>query len=153
MIISRTPFRVSFVGGGTDLKSYYTINDGKVLSCAIDKYLYVVVKRQLGIVEHKFRVNWSKVEFADEIDEIQHPIVREALRLLDIDFAIEITTFSEIPANTGNIIRLCANTGAKLHLIGPLVFELNNAKMRRAGLDYHDLCSFSFHSSWDKFIA
>ena len=59
----------------------------------------------------------------------------------------------EIPANTGNIIRLCANTGAKLHLIGPLVFELNNAKMRRAGLDYHDLCSFSFHSSWDKFIS
>ena len=101
MIISRTPFRVSFVGGGTDLKSYYTINEGRVLSCAIDKYLYVVVKRQLGIVEHKFRVNWSKVEFANEIDEIQHPIVREALRLLDIDFALEITTFSEIPANTG----------------------------------------------------
>ena len=55
----------------------------------------------------------------------------------------------EIPSNTGNIIRLCANTGAKLHLIGPLVFELNNSKMRRAGLDYHDLCSFNFHRTWN----
>jgi len=59
----------------------------------------------------------------------------------------------EIPANTGNIIRLCANTGAKLHLIGPLVFELNNSKMKRAGLDYHDLCSFKFHKSWEAFMS
>tara|TARA_A100000164_G_scaffold362606_1_gene378741 strand:- start:252 stop:764 length:513 start_codon:yes stop_codon:yes gene_type:complete len=59
----------------------------------------------------------------------------------------------EIPSNTGNIIRLCANTGAKLHLIGPLEFELNNSKMRRAGLDYHDLCSFNFHRTWNEFIS
>lgn len=101
MIISRTPFRVSFVGGGTDLPAFYESDEGKVISCAINKYLYVVVKRQLGIVEHKYRINWSKVEFADSIDEIEHPIVREALRLLEIDFPIEITTFAEVPANTG----------------------------------------------------
>ena len=58
----------------------------------------------------------------------------------------------EIPANTGNIIRLCANTGAKLFLVGPMGFELNNSKMRRAGLDYHDLCSFCFYNSWDDFM-
>lgn len=63
-----------------------------------------------------------------------------------------VLVMPEIPSNTGNIIRLCANTGAKLHLIGPLGFMLDDSKMRRAGLDYHDLCSFKFHESWDIFF-
>ena len=81
MIISRTPFRISFAGGGTDLKKFYSQEPGKVISTSIDKYIYVVIKRQIGIVEHKYRINWSKVEFKDTIDEIEHPIVREALRV------------------------------------------------------------------------
>lgn len=101
MIISRTPFRISFVGGGTDLRSFYSEEAGQVLSTSIDKYIYVVVKRQIGIVEYKYRVNWSKVEFCNHVDNIEHPIVREALKLFKIDFPIEITTFSDIPANTG----------------------------------------------------
>ena len=99
MIITRTPFRISFAGGGTDLKAYYTKEAGKVISTSIDKYIYVVVKRQIGIVEHKYRINWRKVEFKDSIDEIEHPIVREALRLFGIDFPIEITTFTDIPGD------------------------------------------------------
>ena len=101
MIISRTPYRLSFVGGGTDLRSFYSEEPGQVISTTIDKYLFVVVKRQIGIVEFKYRVNWSKVEFRNHIDDIEHPIVREALRKLEIDFPIEITTFADIPANTG----------------------------------------------------
>jgi D-glycero-alpha-D-manno-heptose-7-phosphate kinase len=101
MIISRTPLRISFVGGGTDLRSFYSEEPGQVLSAAIDKYLYVVVKRQVGIVEHKYRINWSQVEFRDKIEDIQHPIIREALRMFNIDFPIEISTFADIPANTG----------------------------------------------------
>jgi len=101
MIISRTPFRISFVGGGTDLRSFYGEEPGQVLSTSIDKYIYVVVKRQIGIVEHKFRINWSKVEFQNRIEDIEHPIVREALKLFKIDFPIEITTFADIPSNTG----------------------------------------------------
>ena len=101
MIISRTPYRISFVGGGTDLRSFYLKEPGKVLSTTIDKFLYVVVKRQIGIVEFKYRINWSRVEFRNSIDEIEHPIVREALKYFDIDFPIEISTFADIPANTG----------------------------------------------------
>ena len=101
MIITRTPFRISFAGGGTDLKAYYSKETGRVISSTIDKYIYVVVKKQIGIVEHKYRINWSKVEFKDSIDEIEHPIVREALRLFGIDFPIEITTFTDIPGQTG----------------------------------------------------
>ena len=101
MIITRTPFRISFAGGGTDLKAYYSKEPGKVISTSIDKYIYVVIKRQIGIVEHKYRINWSKVEFKDTIDQIEHPIVREALRMFGIDFPIEITTFTDIPGQTG----------------------------------------------------
>ena len=101
MIISRTPFRISFVGGGTDLKSFYNQEDGQVLNTSINKYLYVAVKRQLDIVEHKYRICYSKIECTNDVEEIQHPIVREALKLLDIDFAVEITTFADIPAQTG----------------------------------------------------
>ena len=85
MIITRTPYRISFVGGGTDLKDYYKVSPGLVLSTTIDKYIYVVIKKQVGIVEHKFRINYSSVEFCNDIDEIKHPIVREALKLFDID--------------------------------------------------------------------
>jgi len=101
MIISRTPFRVSFVGGGTDLKEFYAQEEGQVLSTAINKYVYVLVKRQIGIVEYKYRINWSQVEFKNRIEEIDHPIVREALKIFNIDFPIEVTTFADVPAGTG----------------------------------------------------
>ena len=101
MIISRTPFRISYVGGGTDLRSYYKDGYGQVLSSTMNKYLYVVVKKQIGIVEYKYRINWSKTEFRNNIDDIEHPIVREALKLFNINYPIEITTFADIPANTG----------------------------------------------------
>jgi D-glycero-alpha-D-manno-heptose-7-phosphate kinase len=101
MIISRTPFRISFVGGGTDFKKYYAKETGGVLSTTIDKYIYVTVKKQLNIVEYKYRVSWAKSEFVNEIDEIEHPIVREALRLLEIDYPVEITTFADVPSGTG----------------------------------------------------
>ena len=101
MIISRTPFRISFVGGGTDLRSFYSNEFGQVISTSIDKYMYVAVKKQSNIVSHKFRINWSKVEFKDNVEDIEHPIVREALKLLEIDFPCEITTFADIPAKSG----------------------------------------------------
>ena len=101
MIITRTPFRVSFFGGGTDLRSFYSKTNGEVLSAAIDKYLYVVVKKKLGIVEHKYRINWSTVEFTNDINKIENPVARECLKYFKIDYPIEITTFADIPANTG----------------------------------------------------
>jgi len=101
VIVSKTPFRVSFAGGGTDLKSFYSREPGMVLSTSIDKYIWVTVKRQIGIVEHRYKINWSRLEMVDEIDAIEHPIVREALHLMEIDFAIEISIYADIPAGTG----------------------------------------------------
>lgn len=101
MIITRTPFRISFVGGGSDLPNYYSRGFGQVLSTSINKYIYVVAKKQIGIVEFKYRISWSKIEFCNDINEIEHPIVRAALKKHNIDFPIAINTFSDIPANTG----------------------------------------------------
>lgn len=101
MIISRTPFRISFAGGGTDLFEFYSKETGQVISTGIDKYIYVAVRRQAAISEHKFRINWSKVEFKDRIEDIEHPIVREALKMMDMDVPLEISTFADVPSNTG----------------------------------------------------
>jgi D-glycero-alpha-D-manno-heptose-7-phosphate kinase len=101
MIITRTPFRISFAGGGTDLREFYAEEPGQVISTTINKFIYVVIKRQLGIVEHKYRISWSKIEFRNRIEDIEHPIVREALKMFEIDFPIEITTFTDIPGQTG----------------------------------------------------
>jgi D-glycero-alpha-D-manno-heptose-7-phosphate kinase len=101
VIVSKTPFRISFAGGGTDLRSFYSREPGRVLSTSIDKYIWVTVKQQIGIVEHRYKINWSRLELVDEIDEIQHPIVREALELMKIDFPIEISIYADIPAGTG----------------------------------------------------
>ena len=101
MIISRTPLRISFFGGGTDLRSFYKEQPGQVISTGIQHYLYVVLREQVDFVDFPYRINWSQVEFCKEIDEIQHPVVREAYRMFGIDFPIELTTFSDIPAGTG----------------------------------------------------
>ena len=101
MIICRTPLRLSFFGGGTDLRSYYQRRPGRVISTGIQRYIYVVVREQVDFVEKRYRINWSQTEFCDEIDEIENPIAREVLRKFGIDRPIELTTFSDIPAGTG----------------------------------------------------
>ncbi|SVD20980.1 uncharacterized protein METZ01_LOCUS373834, partial [marine metagenome] len=92
---------MSFFGGGTDLRSYYRHRPGRVVSTGIQRYLYVVVREQADFVDKRFRINWSRTEFCDEIDEIQNPIAREALRSHWSGRPIELTTFSDIPSGTG----------------------------------------------------
>lgn len=98
MIISKTPFRISFFGGGTDLKEYYMQDYGGVISTTIDKYMYITVNKRF---ENNIRISYSKTEIVDSVDKIEHPIVRNALKLLNIDGGIEITSVADIPAKTG----------------------------------------------------
>lgn len=98
MIITRAPLRIPLGGGGTDLPSYYRHRGGALVSAAIDKYVYITVNRRF---ESSIRVSYSKTEIADSVNEIEHPIVREALRELKIDEHIEITSIADVPANTG----------------------------------------------------
>ena len=95
MIISRTPLRVSFLGGGSDLPSYYRRHGGAVLSTAIDHSVYVTVSRKF---DNAVRVSYSRTEEVDQASQVEHPLVREALALVGIDGGIEITSVADIPA-------------------------------------------------------
>ncbi|MBE2180036.1 MAG: GHMP kinase [Chthoniobacterales bacterium] len=95
MIISQTPLRLSFLGGGSDLPAYYRRKGGAVLSTAIDKCVYVTVSRKF---DDAVRVSYSRTEEVAEASRVEHPIVREALGLLGINGGIEITSVADIPA-------------------------------------------------------
>lgn len=99
MIITRSPLRITLGGGGTDLPSYYRDHTGFLISAAIDKYVYVTVMRPFspGIY-----LKYSKLEHVETVDEVQHPIVREAMRMIGFRTPqVEITTLADIPAGTG----------------------------------------------------
>ena len=98
MIISQTPYRVSFAGGGTDLPAYYRQEYGAVLSTAIDQHIYVTIHRRF---DPSIRVSYSRTEVANTLDEVQHELVREAMRLVEIDEPLEITTIGDVPSGTG----------------------------------------------------
>ncbi len=102
MIISRTPFRVSFFGGGTDYQSWFTGHNGAVLATTIDKYCYISCRYLPPFFEHKSRIIYSKMEHVrGSIDEIDHPSVREVLRFLKIREGVEIHHDGDLPARTG----------------------------------------------------
>ncbi len=98
MIISQTPYRVSFAGGGTDLPAYYRQDVGAVLSVTIDQHIYVTLHRRF---ESTIRVSYSRTEVASTIDDVQHELVREAMRMVEIDEPLEITTIGDVPSGTG----------------------------------------------------
>ncbi len=99
MIITRSPLRISLGGGGTDLPSYYERHGGFVIAAAIDTYVYVTVNRPFGA---GIRLKYSNIENCETVDEVQHPILREALRMMNLRTPqIEITTLAEIPSGTG----------------------------------------------------
>ena len=125
LILTCAPFRISFAGGGTDLPSFYKKEYGAVLSSTIDSYIYVMINGRKSLFkqgirfsqsalstmqeehypsdpfQYPIRVSYSSTENVHKVDELQHPIVREALRLLEIDAPMDIATIADIPAGTG----------------------------------------------------
>ncbi len=96
MIASRTPLRVSFFGGGTDFRDYYKEDYGCVLSTAIDQYIYAMAN---GKFDGSIHLNYRKTEIVDSIDKIEHPTIREGLRLLGIERGIELSALADVPAH------------------------------------------------------
>jgi D-glycero-alpha-D-manno-heptose-7-phosphate kinase len=101
MIISRTPFRISFFGGGTDYPIWYEKHGGSVLCMTIDKYCYISCRALPPFFEHKYRVVYSKIELCQTFEEVRHPAVRETLRFLKIDKGMEIHHDGDLPARSG----------------------------------------------------
>lgn len=101
MIITKTPFRISFFGGGTDYPIWYENNGGAVLSTTIDKYCYLTCRYLPPFFPHKTRVVYSDMEFVNRADDIKHPVVREAIKHLAIEDGLEIHHDSDLPARAG----------------------------------------------------
>jgi D-glycero-alpha-D-manno-heptose-7-phosphate kinase len=96
MIITQTPLRIGLLGGGTDLPSYYREHGGRVLNCAIDKYIYVVVKQRF---DDEIYVNYSKKEIVSRVEDLEHELVREAMLMTGVRGGVEITTLADIPSS------------------------------------------------------
>lgn len=100
MLISRTPFRISFFGGGTDFEPYFKKYGGSVLSTTIDKYCYITIRDLPPFFDHKNQLTYSKIERFNSPDEVEHPVVREALKLLKTDH-LAISYDADLPARSG----------------------------------------------------
>lgn len=114
MIFVRAPLRMSFVGGGSDLPSYYRKKEGAVLSTSIDKYVYVAVNKKF---DNDIRLSYSVTENTKSVTEIKHPIVRNALELLGISNGVEITSISDIPSQGSGLGSSSTFTVALLHAL------------------------------------
>lgn len=101
MIICRTPYRISFFGGGTDYPAWYRQHGGTVLATGIDKYCYLTCRYLPPFFEHRIRVVYRQIETCTSVDEISHPVVREALKFLQIDRGVEIHHDGDLPARSG----------------------------------------------------
>ena len=101
MIITRTPFRISFFGGGTDFPEWFKSHGGAVLSTSIDKYCYITCRKLPPFFEYKYRIVWSRIELVKDKDEIFHPSIRETLKYLKDDTSYEISHNADLPARSG----------------------------------------------------
>jgi D-glycero-alpha-D-manno-heptose-7-phosphate kinase len=99
MIITQTPLRIGLLGGGTDLPGYYREHGGRVLNCALDKYVYVIVKQRF---DDDIYVNYSRKEIVSRVEDLEHELVREAMLMTGVTSGVEITTLADIPSAGGS---------------------------------------------------
>ena len=101
MIISRTPFRISFFGGGTDFPEFFNEHGGAVLATTVNKFCYITIHRLAPFFKYRFKANYARTETVQAISEIQHPLIRESLSLIDVHDGLEIAHVSDLPGRTG----------------------------------------------------
>lgn len=135
MIISRTPYRISFFGGGTDYHTWYQEHGGAVLSTAIDHYCYINARFLLPFFKEKSRIVWSKIESVEENREIEHPSIRAVLEYLKIDRGVEIHHIGDLPARSG-LGSSSSFTVGMLHAMHALLNNMSNK---------HQLASEAIH--------
>lgn len=133
MIITQTPLRLSFLGGGTDFPEYYAspanARGGSVVGAAIDKYIYVIVKERF---DHKIYINYSRKEIVDSVDELQHELVREAMRLTGVTKGVEITTLADVPSEGSGLGSSSAVTVGLLQALWTYQGEIRTAEQLAA---------------------
>ncbi len=121
MIIVQTPFRISFFGGGTDFPSFFMEEGGCVLSSAIDKYIFVTVKKRF---DHKLRIGYTQTEMVDKVDDIHHELIREALKATGVARGVEVTTMGDIPSEGSGLGSSSTVTVGALHALYTYLGEI-----------------------------
>src|SRR5580704_8750512 len=114
MIVTQTPLRIGLVGGGTDLPAYFEEHGGRVLNCAIDKYVYVIVKQRF---DEDIYVNYSRKEIVSRVEDLEHELVREAMQMTGVTKGVEITTLADIPSSGSGLGSSSAVTVGLLHAL------------------------------------
>jgi D-glycero-alpha-D-manno-heptose-7-phosphate kinase len=114
MIITQTPLRIGLVGGGTDIPDYYREHGGRVLNCAIDKYVYVIVKQRF---DDDIYVNYSKKEIVTDVEDLEHELVREAMLVTGVNRGVEITMLADIPSSGSGLGSSSSVTVGLLHAL------------------------------------
>lgn len=142
MIISRTPYRVSFFGGGTDYPSWYHRHGGAVLAATIDKYCYLTCRYLPPFFEHRFRAVYSRIETCQTVDEIAHPAVREVLKYLSITRGVEIHHDGDLPARSGTGSSSAFTVGLlhALHALEGRMVDKHRLAQESIFLEQHLLC-------------
>lgn len=125
MIIVQSPLRISFFGGGTDFPDFFQKEGGCVLTSTIDKYIFVTIKQRF---DSKLRIGYTETEMVDEINQIKHELIREALRLTGINRGIEITTMGDIPSAGSGLGSSSAVTVGSLHAMYAYMGEMVTAE-------------------------
>jgi D-glycero-alpha-D-manno-heptose-7-phosphate kinase len=121
LIIVQTPLRISFFGGGTDFRAFFMEEGGCVLSSAIDKYIYVTIKKRF---DSKLRIGYTQTEMVDDVDQIHHELIRESLRITRIHRGIEITTMGDIPSEGSGLGSSSTVTVGALHAMYAFLGEM-----------------------------
>jgi D-glycero-alpha-D-manno-heptose-7-phosphate kinase len=121
LIIVQTPLRISFFGGGTDFRAFFTQEGGCALGSAIDKYIFVTIKRRF---DSKLRIGYTQTEMVDEVDQIHHELIRESLRLTRIERGVEITTMGDIPSEGSGLGSSSTVTVGALHAMYAYLGEI-----------------------------
>jgi D-glycero-alpha-D-manno-heptose-7-phosphate kinase len=114
VIVTQTPLRIGLVGGGTDIPGYYVEHGGRVLNCAIDKYVYVIVKQRF---DDDIYVNYSKKEIVSSVEELHHELVREAMLMTGVKHSVEITMLADIPSSGSGLGSSSSVTVGLLHAL------------------------------------
>lgn len=114
MIVTQTPLRIGLVGGGTDIADYYREHGGRVLNCAIDKYVYVIVKQRF---DDDVYVNYSKKEIVSRVEDVEHALVREAMHMAGVRTGVEITTLADVPSAGSGLGSSSSVTVGLLHAL------------------------------------
>ena len=153
MIITKTPYRISFFGGGSDYPQWYKKHGGSVLSTTIDKHIYITCRYLPDFFKHKYRIVWSKIEMVKNVNQIKHPAVKKMLKYLKINKGLEIHYDGDLPARSGMGSSSCFVVGLMKALYKIKNIEISNIDLTKRSIYFEQNIMNEIVGSQDQVVA